>query len=161
MSDYRMKLLYRRKFRFAFRRALIDGDGKITAHRVRAHDGHHVHRTALAPEFDGLREGGGIDLLVVEHLAAETDNRSVFFIYTGERAVVPNNVDQFGVESSLEPDGLMRVPFEVVIGFAAGDQNREFTRVRIERSARHGGVMEIVQGLRDGRVIGREGERTA
>ena len=45
--------------------------------------------------------------------------------------------------------------------FAAGDQNREFARVRIERSARHGGVMEIEQRLRDGGVIGREGERTA
>jgi hypothetical protein len=33
--------------------------------------------------------------------------------------------------------------------------------VRIERSARHGGVMEIMQGLRDGRVIGGERQRTA
>src|SRR5580658_4330348 len=55
----------------------------------------------------------------------------------------------------------MPVPLQVVVGFAAGDQNREFTRARIERSARHGGVVEIMQSLRDGRIIGSEGERTA
>ena len=97
----------------------------------------------------------------MEHLAAEADDRGVFFIQTRERAVVSNDVDQLGVESSLETDGLVPVPLKVVVGFAAGDQNREFTRVRIERSARHGGVMEIMQGLRDARVIGSEGERTA
>src|SRR5437870_1387098 len=76
------ELLYRRKFGPAFRRALIDGNGKIAAHRVGVHDGHHVHNAALAPQFDGLREGSGIDFLVVEHLAAETDDGGVFFIQT-------------------------------------------------------------------------------
>src|SRR5271166_3381282 len=83
MSTSRAKLLYRRKFGLAFRRALIHGDGKVAAHRVRCHDGHHIHGSALAPEFDGLRERGGIDLLVVEHLSAETDDGGVFFIQTG------------------------------------------------------------------------------
>ena len=141
--------------------ALIDGDGKIAAHRVSVHRGHHVHRAALAPQFDGLRESGGIDFLVAEHLAAETDDGGVLFIQTGERTVVSNDVDHLGVDSSLETAGLMPVPLQVVVGFAAGDQNREFARVRIERSARHGGVMEIQQSLRDARVIGSEGERAA
>jgi hypothetical protein len=37
---------------------LVDGDGEIAAHCVCIHDGHHIHRAALAPQFDGLRECG-------------------------------------------------------------------------------------------------------
>src|SRR5580658_4722656 len=111
-----MKLLYWGKFGLAFGRALIDGDGKIAAHRVGAHDGHHVHRAAFTPQFNGLREGGGIDFPVVKHLAAETDDGGVFLRQTGERAVVSNNVDQPGVKSSLETASLMPVPLEVVVG---------------------------------------------
>src|SRR5579863_6720860 len=55
----------------------------------------------------------------------------------------------------------MPVPLQVVVGFAASDQNREFARARIERSASDGGIMEIEQGLRYGRIVSSEGERTA
>src|SRR6185312_1026915 len=97
----------------------------------------------------------------MQHLTAETNDGSVFFIQAGERAVVANDVDQLGVESSLETDGLVRVPLEVVVGFTAGHQNREFARVGIERSTRHGGVVEIMQSLADSRVIRSECERAA
>src|SRR5579862_5627223 len=104
-----MKLFYGRKFGLSLGRSLIDCYGKIAANRVGIHDGDHVHRAALAPQFHGLREGGGIDTLVAEQLAAETDDSRVLFIQTGERAVVSNGLDHLGVDSGLESGGLMPV----------------------------------------------------
>src|SRR5580698_9313326 len=160
LRNLAMRLLHAREFGLSFGRLLIDCDGKVAANRVGIHDGDHVHRAALAPQIHGLSEGGGIDILVAEQLAAETNDSCVLFIQTGERAVISNEVDHLGVDSSPESAGLMPVPLKVVVGFAAGDQNREFARVRIQRSAGHGGVVEIQQSLPDARVIGSECERS-
>src|SRR5665213_3109977 len=97
----------------------------------------------------------------MQHLAAEADDGGVFFIQTSERAVVSNHVDQLGVESSLEPDSLVRIPLQVVVGFAASHQNRQFARPRIKRSFAYGRVMEIMQSLPHRKVIGSVCERPA
>ena len=85
-----------------------------------------------------VKVSSGIDFLVVEYLAAETDDGGVFFIQTGERAVVSNDIDQLGVDSSPEANDLMRVPLKVVVGFADPDQVflclRLLTRERNSRS---------------------------
>jgi hypothetical protein len=58
------KLPHGRKFGLSFGRSLIDRDSKIAANRVGIHDSDHVHRATLTPQFHGLRERGGIDILV-------------------------------------------------------------------------------------------------
>src|SRR5579863_1173550 len=90
----RIKLFDHGKLRLAFGRMLIYGDGKIAAYGVGAHDGHHVHGAALAPEFNRLGERSGIDFPVAEHLAAEADYESVFFIQASEGPLVSHGVDQ-------------------------------------------------------------------
>jgi hypothetical protein len=92
-----------------------------------------------------LPESDGTHFLVVQHLAAETDDGGVFFIQTGERAVVSNDVDQVGVDFSLETDGRLRVPLKVYL------VSRQATRIASSRvcgssvAARHGGVIEVKQ----------------
>jgi hypothetical protein len=45
-------LLNRRKLGLTLGRAFVDSDGKEATYRVSTHGGHHVHRAALAPQFD-------------------------------------------------------------------------------------------------------------
>jgi hypothetical protein len=71
------------------------------------------------------------------------DGGGAFLIETCGRPLVSNGVDQIGVESSLRADGFMRVPFQIVVGLAAGHQNRKLACARIERSARHCGVVKM------------------
>ena len=94
-----MELLHRRKLGLAFGGPLIDGDSEIAAHRVGIHCGHHVHRAALAPQFDDLRERGGIDFLIVIQLAAEPDDGGILFAQTVERSVGSNGVNHLRVNS--------------------------------------------------------------
>jgi hypothetical protein len=155
-----MALLDSREFGLALGRVLVYGDREIAAHRIGVHDGHHIHRAAFPPQFHSLSEGSGIDLLWAKQLPAEADDDSVPFIQSGERPVISNNVDHFGVNSSLHSAGLVSVPLKVVVGFAAGNQNGEFTRMRVECSTSDGGVMKIQQRLTDARIVGGECERS-
>ena len=79
----------------------------------------------------------------------------------GDIGLLGWTVNHLGIDSRLDSVWLVPVPLEVVAGFPARYQNRKFARMRIERSARNGSVVEIQQSLRGGRVIGGEGERAA
>src|SRR5579872_1445054 len=122
---------------------LIDGDGKKAADCVGIHGSHYVHGAALTPQFDHLGESGRIYFLVVKQLASEVDDGCVLFIQANERTVEANHIDHLGVDAGLETTGLVSIPLKIVIGGAASDQNGEFARVRIERSARNRRVVEV------------------
>ena len=64
-------------------------------------------------------------------------------------------------ETRPRAEGRVGVPFEAVVGFAAGHEDRQLAHVRVERALRDRRVVQFVQRVRDGRVIGRERERPA
>ena len=75
-------------------------------------------------------------------------------------AAAAHDIDDFGIDARPYRSRLMSVPFQVVVGFAAGHHDRKLAHVSVQCS-RHCRVVKIKQSFGDGRVVCGEGQRPA